>query len=207
MSVVYNYDIDSHSTGPCEIFLMVDKPGASAEVTIDYDSATGRFAPSTASGANANALHLGLIKDGVDITHKSSVKEFTAHQLTGAYREKLTQEEAMIHAKGALLPGGDYDLAAAILQGATLSNPTGKRKLDGGGSRNVTYITVLAIWARLGDPTKYDYELLYRARNIGDYVLTLDNENESAIDVNFKGFPDVSRPPGKQIWQRVTSET
>lgn len=197
------YALDPIPRGPADIFLNVAAPAGDTEVVMAYDATTGRHTPDGTS--NPSGLHLGLIREGVEVSISSGTAQFRAHQLTSPYRELINDEKATITAKGALQAGGDYTMAAQLLRGSVLTTPASKKKIKGGGLRTVTYFTVMVVWARPEAPTKYDYLLLYRANNSSGLTFTLDDQSDGAADLAFEGFSDVTRAQGDQLYQRVMS--
>jgi hypothetical protein len=124
-------------------------------------------------------------------------------ELGTPYRAGIAGEEMTISPKGILRVGQDFDLMNRAMIGSTLSTPTGKKKLTGGGLTTITMRTVLAIWAKYDDTTKYMYWLLYSAFNDAGLALTLSRKSDASADLAFRGFAVASRAAGDQLYQIV----
>lgn len=195
-----NYSLPDIPSGPADVWFNVAAP--TNEVTLVYNSATKRHTPDATE--NASAVNLGLIESGVDVSLKSTLQSFSAHQLTSPYRDKISQDEVMISPKGALQVQS-FDLLAILLQGTTASTPSGKKKLTGGGLTGVTYRTCMVIWSQPEDVTKYVYLLLYRAICDSGVGFTLTNNADGKSDLTIHGRTDVTRALGDQVYQLVRS--
>jgi hypothetical protein len=187
--------------GPVHIFTDVATPAAGAEVTIDVTAGY----PSPDATANPSAVHWGLSLGGADLLIKPATEMSEADELTTPYRSSLVGEEAVISPKGILRVGQDFTLMNKALVGSTLSTPSGKKKITGGGLSTITYRTVLAIWAQPEDTTKYEYMLLYSAFNDNGLALTLSRKTDASSDMAWRGFAVSSRAAGDQLYQVVQS--
>jgi hypothetical protein len=199
-----NYTVAEIIRGPVNIFLDVAAPAAGAEVTID---STGNLHTPDAT-ANPSATALGLFTGGMEVRIGQTFEHAEADQLTSPYRSAIASDEVVLSPKGVLPFAGTtganrYITTPKLLQGATASTPTGKRKITGGGLTTITYRTVLAIWADPSDETDYEYILLYRAFNDAGLAFTLSRKTDAASDLAFRGFADASRTAGDQVYQWV----
>lgn len=192
-----NYSTAAIARGPVNIWLNVAAPAAGAEVVIDSATLTPD------ATANPNARHLGMTTGGAALLHKPSTQMREADELSTAYGAILSGEEMTISPKGALQVGQDFDLMATLMLGATLTAPTGKKKITGGGLSTLSLFTVLAIWAQPEAPTKYEYWLLYSAFNDAGLAFTLSRKTDASSDLSFRGFAVAGRPLGDNLYQIV----
>lgn len=193
------YTIADIARGPLDIWLDVAAPAGGAEVVID--STANVHTPE--SVANPSAFHLGLSKEGASLLVKPSTENFMADELTSPYRSAISEEEVVISPKGALQVGQNMTLMNKLLLGSTLSTPSGKLALKGGGLSTITFRTVLAIWALPEDATKYMYWLLYRSYNDAGVALEISRKIDASADLAFRGFSDPARAAGDQIYQII----
>lgn len=197
-----NYLSSEVTKGPVNFFLDVAVPGAAAESVID--STSNVHTPDAT--ANPSAVHLGMTQGGLDVLYRPSTEHSESDELTSPYRAILTAEEVVLSPKGMLqLVGGGsrLNLASKLMLGASLTTPSGKKKITVGGLATVTYRAVMAIWAEAEDPTKYEYILLYRSFNDAGLAFTLSRKTDAASDLAFRGFSDASRALGDQVAQWV----
>lgn len=193
------YTIADIARGPVDIWLDVAAPAGGAEATIDSTSNVH-----TPDGtANPNAYHLGMSVGGASLLIKPSTENFMADELTSPYRSAIAEEEVVISPKGALQIGQNMTLMSKLVLGSTLSTPSGKQALKGGGLSTITYRTVLAIWAHPEDATKYMYWLLYRSYNDAGVALEISRKIDASADIAFRGFSDPARAAGDMIYQVV----
>jgi hypothetical protein len=188
--------------GPVDIWLDVAAPAAGAEATIDTTSNV--HTPDAT--ASPSAIHLGMTKGGLSVLMRPSTANSDSDEISAPYRSILSAEEIVLSPKGSLqFSGGASRLALAnkLLLGSTASTPSGKRKLTGGGLSTITFMTVLAIWASAEDASKYEYIMLYRSFNDAGLAFDLSRLTDASSDLAFRGFSDVSRAAGDQIYQWV----
>ena len=197
-----NYTVTDIIRGPVNFFLGVAAPASGAELTVD--STNNVHTPDLTN--SPNAVSLGMFTGGMEVRVGQSFEHANADQLTSPYRSAIDADEVVLSPKGVLQFAGGaarFDLASKILQGVTVSTPTGKRKMTWGGLTTVTYQTVVAIWAQPEAPTKYEYLLLYRAFNDSGLAFTISRKTDASSDLAFRGFADASRAAGDQIAQWV----
>lgn len=196
------YDVAQIIKGPVDIWLNCAAPVADTEVTID--STADVHTPDAT--ANPSAIHLGLTVGGLNVLMRPNMAMSEADELTAPYRSLLQSEEVVLSPKGSLqFSGGATRLiiASQLLQGTTISTPSGKKKIKGGGLSTVTFRTVLAIWQTADVPSKYEYIFLYRSYNDAGLAFDLSRKLDASSDLAFRGFADTGRASGDQIYQWV----
>jgi hypothetical protein len=184
-----DYTTADIARGPVYIFTDVAVPAGGAELVIDV---TGGL-PTPDATANSSAVHWGLSTGGADLLYKPSSAMSEADELTTPYRSALVGEEVVISPKGNLQVGQNLTLMSKAMAGATLSTPSGKKKITLGGLTSITFRTVLAIWATPETANKYEYWLLYSAFNDNGLAQTLSRKSDASSDMAWRGFAISSR--------------
>lgn len=184
--------------GPVDIWIGVAKPADGAELVIDVTN--GIATPDSTS--NPNAQHLGMSKGGASVLLRQPTEGEFSDELPAKFRDVVSADEAVISPKGALQIQ-NLALLQKLITGATLSTPTGKTKLTGGGLTTVTYYTILALWMQPESTTRYFYVLLYKARNNAGLAFDLTSKASGSSDLAFEGVADLTRLPGDNLYQIV----
>jgi len=192
-----NFDATKILTGYGKVWVKVAVPGAGARLTLHTDKTPD-------STANPDAVHLGLTEAGSTATIKATTEGFEADELTVAWKQQLTEEEASI--KGVFLQVEDWELLGIITPGGTFDSGSGYEELTFGGLTTISTFPVALIGDSAEDPTKAVVFHIYDGFNTAGIEFQMSRKTFSKCPFEFKGNSIASRAAGDQagnFWRQV----
>lgn len=193
-----SYDATKIILGPGDLWLNVAVPSAAARMTLHTDGTPD-------STANPQAKHLGMTKEGCEITYKPNVQDFEADEITSPFLSRIITEELSI--KGEMFQVFDWALLAKMTVGGTYNTNTAYEEMTLGGLSTVTTMSIALIAPDINNPTtKFVVCQIYKTYNKAGWNFRETRKQPASLPFEFMGLSVTSRASGDQIgniWKQV----
>lgn len=193
-----SYDATKIILGPGDLWAKVAVPTAGNRLTVHTDG-------TPESVANPTAKHIGMTKEGCEVSYKPSVEEFTADELTSPFLSRIVGEVLAI--KGEMFQVFDWALLAAMTVGGTYNTNMAYEELTIGGKSDVVTVSVALIAPDINNPTtKFVVAQLYKSYNKEGWAFRVTRKQPASLPFNFEGQAVTTRASGDQvgnIWKQV----
>lgn len=193
-----SYDATKIILGPGDLWLNVAVPSAGARITLFTDGTPD-------ATANPSAKHLGMTKEGCEVSYKPATEDFTADEITAPFLSRILGEVLSI--KGDMWQVFDWALLAKMTVGGTYNTATGYEELTIGGLSAVSTYAIALVAPDINNPTtKFVVAQLYKAFNKEGFTFRITRQSPASLPFNFEGQAVATRVNGDMIgnvWKQV----
>ena len=193
-----SYDATKIILGPGDLWVNVGVPSAGARLTLASDGTPD-------SVSSPNAKHVGMTKEGCELTYKPSITDFSADELTSPFISRLMAEEVSI--KGEMFQVFDWSLLQKMTVGGTYNTNTAYEEMTIGGLSAVATVSIALIAPDINNPTtKFVVAQLYKTYNKAGWNFRITRKNPASLPFEFMGLSVTTRSAGDQvgnIWKQI----
>jgi hypothetical protein len=196
-----SYDATKIILGPGDLWANVAVPAAGARITIDTTS--GVHTPDATE--NPSAKHIGMTKEGCEISYKPNVQDFESDEQTAPFLSRLITE--ILGIKGELFQVFDWDLLAKMTVGGTRNTTTTYEELTIGGKSSVTTSSIVLIAPDLTSPTTlFIVCQLYKTYNKAGWAFRVTRKQPASLPFEFEALSVTTRAVNDQqgnLWKKI----
>ena len=190
-----NYNSNQIILGPCDVWLNVGLPAASARLVLTSGT------PDDGAGNSPNAIHLGMTEAGVTFEYTPEIQDFSSDELTAPHLSRIVSESARI--TGNFLQVFNWNILEKMTVGGKktvdTNTSTGYEELTFGGQSEITTFPVAVIGQDIQGTNQYWVIQLYKTFNRAGFSFTVTRRNQSQAPFEFVGQAITSRAAGDQI--------
>jgi hypothetical protein len=190
-----NYNSNQIILGPCDVWLNVGLPAASARLVLTSGT------PDDGVGNSPNAIHLGMTEAGVTFEYTPEIQDFSSDELTAPHLSRIVSESARI--TGNFLQVFNWNILEKMTVGGKktvdTNTSTGYEELTFGGQSEITTFPVAVIGQDIQGTNQYWVIQLYKTFNRAGFSFTVTRRNQSQAPFEFVGQAITSRAAGDQI--------
>lgn len=190
-----SYDATKIILGPGDLWVKVSVPSAGARMTMYSDGTPD-------ATANTTAKHVGMTKEGCEVSYKPNVVDFEADELTSPFLSRIIAEDISI--KGEMFQVFDWALLYAMTVGGTYNSNTsttsGYEELTLGGLSAISTFSIALIAPDINAPTtKWVTIQLYKTYNKAGWIFRTTRKQPASLPFEFKGLSVTTRSATDQV--------
>lgn len=196
-----DYNVLVTSSGPGDLWLDLAVPGDAERLTIDSDGTPD-------ATENADALHLGMTKEGCKVSFNAEVLDNFCDELAAPYASKISNETGKI--EGEWLQVLDMDIVDKLTLGSTLvTGLSGVEQVTFGGKVAIEDTCAALIWQTKTEG-KWAVAMLYRCFNEGGWASQVSRrQGDGTSPLALRALAKTERAAGDQqgtVWRELPAE-